>query len=422
MIENSAIAGKRLARAQLEPQVLADQRADHGARRRRAHAYSSRDRAPSTAPRAARAAPAARRAGRARGRPRPAPASTSCEITHARRAAGRADQRLDRGRRARVEVGERLVEQQQLGLVQHRAADRHALRHPARQRADRLVGAPRHPDRVEQASIGARRAGARRAAGRGSAGSRARSGRGRAAGRGQQADPPAHRPALARAARGRAPAPRPRAGAAAWRGSAAASSCRRRWRPKTASVAPRGSVERHAGQRRAARRSRARGRRARRAASARRWHGRRVAPQRAHHVPERRARGRRRSPHRLRRAGEVDDQLPGDPGDTAREDPHRRVARRLGAHRLGEPGASRSITARVASGVTSSGREPVPPVVKTRSQPESTRWLQPVLDQREVVGHDLHRDRPRSRRLGGGGQQRARRCPPPRGARPTWRR
>ena len=32
------------------------------------------------------------------------------------------------------------------------------------------------------------------------------------------------------------------------------------------------------------------------------------------------------------------------------------------------PGASRSITARVASGVTSSGEKPVPPVVRTRSQ------------------------------------------------------
>ena len=36
------------------------------------------------------------------------------------------------------------------------------------------------------------------------------------------------------------------------------------------------------------------------------------------------------------------------------------------------PGASRSITARVASGVMSSGVSPVPPVVKIRSQPAST--------------------------------------------------
>ena len=36
-----------------------------------------------------------------------------------------------------------------------------------------------------------------------------------------------------------------------------------------------------------------------------------------------------------------------------------------------KPGASRSSTARVASGVMSSGVSPVPPVVKIRSQPES---------------------------------------------------
>ena len=36
------------------------------------------------------------------------------------------------------------------------------------------------------------------------------------------------------------------------------------------------------------------------------------------------------------------------------------------------PGASRSITARVASGVTSSGVRPVPPVVKTNVNPSST--------------------------------------------------
>jgi hypothetical protein len=36
------------------------------------------------------------------------------------------------------------------------------------------------------------------------------------------------------------------------------------------------------------------------------------------------------------------------------------------------PGASRSITARVASGVKSSGVKPVPPVVKISSKPAST--------------------------------------------------
>src|SRR5262245_19109865 len=40
------------------------------------------------------------------------------------------------------------------------------------------------------------------------------------------------------------------------------------------------------------------------------------------------------------------------------------------------PGASRSITARVASGVRSPGPNPVPPVVSTRSQPSaSLQWM-----------------------------------------------
>ena len=37
-----------------------------------------------------------------------------------------------------------------------------------------------------------------------------------------------------------------------------------------------------------------------------------------------------------------------------------------------KPGASRSTTARVASGVTSSGVSPVPPVVKMSAMPSST--------------------------------------------------
>ena len=54
------------------------------------------------------------------------------------------------------------------------------------------------------------------------------------------------------------------------------------------------------------------------------------------------------------------------------------------------PGASRSITARVASGVTSSGVRPVPPVVKIEREAVVDVVVQAVLDQREVVGHDLH--------------------------------
>ena len=61
--------------------------------------------------------------------------------------AGAADQRLDQLACRRVEVGPRLVEQQQLGLVQHRAADRQPLHHPARQLANGLLGAALHADR-----------------------------------------------------------------------------------------------------------------------------------------------------------------------------------------------------------------------------------------------------------------------------------
>ncbi len=46
-----------------------------------------------------------------------------------------------------------------------------------------------------------------------------------------------------------------------------------------------------------------------------------------------------------------------------------REARRIAS---AKPGASRSITSRVASGVTSSGERPVPPVVAIRSQPSSS--------------------------------------------------
>ena len=147
---------------------------------------------------------------------------------HARGAARAPDQRRDGAGRARVEVGERLVEQQQLRLVQQRPADRHPLGHAARQRAHRLVAAARHADRLEQL-LRPRRA-ARRAGARGSAGSRARSGRGRAAGRGRRARSARAPPSPRAAARGRARAPRRRAGAAASPARAAASSCRRRWR------------------------------------------------------------------------------------------------------------------------------------------------------------------------------------------------
>ena len=69
-----------------------------------------------------------------------------------------------------------------------------------------------------------------------------------------------------------------------------------------------------------------------------------------------------------------------------------------------KPGASRSITARVASGVMSFGVSPVPPVVNTRSTARADEVVQPVLDQREVVGDDLHRHDLAAGLLGGGGE------------------
>ena len=68
-----------------------------------------------------------------------------------------------------------------------------------------------------------------------------------------------------------------------------------------------------------------------------------------------------------------------------------------------KPGASRDRTARVASGVTSSGVRPVPPVVKIEVAALVDVVVQAILDQREVVPA-----RPPSTR---------RRSPPPRPAR-----
>jgi len=58
--------------------------------------------------------------------------------------------RIERGDGRRVEVGQRLVEQQQLGLVQDRPAHRRALHHPARQRAHGVIGAGAEPHLLEQ--------------------------------------------------------------------------------------------------------------------------------------------------------------------------------------------------------------------------------------------------------------------------------
>ena len=171
--ENSAIAGTdSRVRSSSRRSLRISARHDRARGRRRS---SRRAPAPPPPRRAARGASSAWRPPRSPSTrsASASPASTSWEMSTrvAPAAAGRSAAR-PRPRR-RVEVGERLVEQQQLGLVQHGAADRHALDHAARERAHRLVGAARQPDRVEHAPPTARRA-RRRAAARGSAGSRAR--------------------------------------------------------------------------------------------------------------------------------------------------------------------------------------------------------------------------------------------------------
>ncbi len=235
----------------------------------------------------------------------------------------------------RVEVGARLVEQQQRGVVQHRAADGERAG-PCRGESSRTASSARRsiPTALEQlvdpllrdavqagvvAQVLARRSGRGRAAARApSRPSRPRTANARL------------RQRLAEHAR-----PRRRAGAAAWRGSAAASTCRRRCGPRTASVAP----GRHASPTRRAARSARRSGGPGRAAQ---WPAVVRPPSRcsvATTCCERRRDHREQLADRLRVAGEVDDQRAArDPRHAAREDPHRRVLQRLGAHRLREAG------------------------------------------------------------------------------------
>ena len=84
---------------------------------------------------------------------RSASASAACGswLVSTRVGAGRPpDQRRDELGGGRVEIGQRLVEEQQARGVEHGAAHREALHHPPRELAHRLVGSPPHPDRVEQ--------------------------------------------------------------------------------------------------------------------------------------------------------------------------------------------------------------------------------------------------------------------------------
>ena len=92
---------------------------------------------------------------------------------------------------------------------------------------------------------------------------------------------------------------------------------------------------------------------------------------------------------RLRLARQVDDQRPAaDHGDLARQDRGRHEAPgRCAASARRSRASPWSATASVASGVTSRGAGPVPPVVSTRSQPASSTSSHSVaLDRRLLVG------------------------------------
>ena len=71
-----------------------------------------------------------------------------------------------------------------------------------------------------------------------------------------------------------------------------------------------------------------------------------------------------------------------------------------------KPGASRSITLRVASGVMSCGVRPGPAGREHQRHAGVDVVAQAILDQRHVVGHDLHGHDLAPRLLGGGGELR----------------
>ena len=246
------------------------------------------------------------------------------------------DQRLEQLGRRGVEVGARLVEQQQLGVVQHRARDGDALHHPARQRPHGVVGARPQPD-------GARAA--RRRARAATPCSRAWKRRFSRAGQlaveqrlvAEEADPPAHRPASSGSSW-----PRTRAVPACGRSSVASTRSSvdlpAPLGPKTTSVAPRLERQRDVAQRRRARRSGAPSAASSMAAAAT------AVLQRARPRGAGRARSRRSArsiafglPGKLTISVRA-----GDARDAAAEHAHRRVLQRLRAHRLGEARAPRA--------------------------------------------------------------------------------
>ena len=273
--------GDDLRRAQLEAQVLATR------------APTAR-RISGTAPRSRRCRPRAPRR-RSSGRPPRSPSARSasarppagsCEVTTRVRPLAAPDERLDERGGGRVEVGARLVEQEQLGVVQDRAGHRQPLDHPARERVDGVVGAAAQADGVQELAdarggdvVQARVEAQVLARAEVAVEQRVVP---------EQPDAPAHRPALARERRGRGRAPSRRAGAAAWPGRAAASTCPPRWaRRRRASPRPAGP-----GSRRRARAGRRSGGRALELNGRRRAHPRDPATRRRGPAP---ASGRRRS-------------------------------------------------------------------------------------------------------------------------------
>ena len=80
------------------------------------------------------------------------------------------------------------------------------------------------------------------------------------------------------------------------------------------------------------------------------------------------------------------------------------LARRIAS---ASPGASRSITARVPSGVRSRGPKPVPPVVTTSPANPSARSRSATRDLVDAVGGDLVLDHRRSRRRSSRGDERS---------------
>ena len=174
--------------------------------------------------------------GRAPRRTRRAPPSTSCVTSTRVRPERPADQRLEQLGRGGVEAGARLVEQQQRRVVQHRPRGGEALHHAARELAHRLVGAALHAHAASSSSTRARRHAVQaRVEAQVLAPAELAVEQRLVA---QVADRPRAASSARPAARRRARARCRRAGAAGRRAPAAAWSCRRRWRPSTASVWP----------------------------------------------------------------------------------------------------------------------------------------------------------------------------------------